>query len=255
MENLDAVENTKGTTPSFTQVTTIKIPAAAKRPGTNNTSQLFTSYECQDAGPTLPPLPMPPVQGEVTPSPPPSPSPAPGRQYKPGETRINQLLDAAMAAPPRQTTTDTPDTVTLSAKSGVNQNRGTKRSADQDPEPASDQQFPQLDQVTEAASLRAQARPRRIQTRDPIDKYTWGVTTLIHDTFPDAVYEFMAPQTIEEWGELPGEKLLAIPFGSDARNPNLQEEVCNQIFTAAAKITQSCNLGVATPQPNEEGTR
>jgi len=190
---------------------------------------------------------MPPIQGELSPSPPPSPSPAPGKQNNPGASRINQLLDAAMTAPPYQPIADMPNTETPQANSADTRTRGTKRNADYAPDlngdhppPPTDEQFPQLDQVTEAANLQAQAKPRRTQTRDPIDKFTRGITTPIHDTFPDAAYEFIAPHTIAEWRALPGEKLLAIPFGSDARNPNLQEEVSNQIFAAVAE-PRSCN--------------
>jgi hypothetical protein len=79
--------------------------------------------------------------------------------------------------------------------------------------------------------------------------------TPIHDAHPDAAYEYIDPQTLQEWRGFSGEKLLAIPFKNDARNPQLHEEISNHIFAAVVEITQSPDLGVAAPLPNEEGRR
>ena len=89
-------------------------------------------------------------------------------------------------------------------------------------------------------------------TRNPLDKYTKGITLPVHDADPDAAYELIDQQSIEEWNSFLGEKLLAIPFENDAKNPNCHEEVSNLVFTAAAEITHSPDLGVVSPLPNDD---
>ena len=87
-----------------------------------------------------------------------------------------------------------------------------------------------------------------------MEKYTKGITTPIHDAFPEATYEFVSPQTVTEWTDLEGEKLLAIPFGNDGRSPTANGEISNLIFDAVSEITGSSKLGVSAPLPNDEGT-
>jgi len=76
--------------------------------------------------------------------------------------------------------------------------------------------------------------------------------TPIHDAFPEATYEFISPQTITEWTDLEGEKLLAIPFGNDGRSPTANGEISNLIFDAVSEITGLLKLGVLAPLPNDE---
>jgi hypothetical protein len=115
--------------------------------------------------------------------------------------------------------------------------------------------LPQADQVTEAANLRYQARPRRGPARDPLDKYNKGITIQIHDAHPDSIFEYIDPQTFCEWDTLASRKLLAIPFGNEAQLPKSHEEASRNIFAAAAEITQSKDLGVASALQSEEGKR
>ena len=113
--------------------------------------------------------------------------------------------------------------------------------------------IPGLDQIMDATNLRPQKRFKRPLPQDPLEKYTKGITTPIHDTFPEATYEFVSPQTVTEWTDLEGEKLLAIPFGNDGRSPTANGEISNLIFDAVSKITSLSKLGVSAPLPNEEG--
>jgi len=49
-----------------------------------------------------------------------------------------------------------------------------------------------------------------------------------------------------------GKTLLAIPFGSDAESAELHNEMCDLIFNAVGKITQSKSYRVALPIKKED---
>lgn len=120
------------------------------------------------------------------------------------------------------------------------------------PRPKNRTKLPNPDQVAEAALLRSQVKDKRATTRDPLENFTKDVTIVIQDAHPDVAYEFLDNQTIQEWDALEGDKLFAIPFENDACNPELNEKISLQIFSAVAAITKSWTVGVATPLPSEE---
>ena len=216
-----------------------------------------------DPGPTPPPLPHPPIHGEISPSPPPSPSPfmATRSKTKTSASRINNMLDASTmgpGTPPPQTNpnvsiTPTAATAPPHANQAITNNQYTPTAIVQ--AKPSDSSLPGLDQIMDAANLRPQRRSKRPLHQDPLEKYSKGITTPIHDAFPEATYEFVSPKTITEWTGLEGEKLLAIPFGNEGRSPNANAEISNLIFDAVSEITGSSKLGVSAPTPNDEGTQ
>ena len=113
--------------------------------------------------------------------------------------------------------------------------------------------LPRFAQVTEAASLRCQAKPNCTPTRDPLDNYNKGITTPIQDADPGTMYAEIDQNTYDEWEGYEGEKLLAIPFKNDTHEKKLLEDLSNRIFAAVVDITNSDSLGVASPPAQPEG--
>ena len=204
-----------------------------------------------DPGPTPPPLPLPPIPGEITPSPPVSPSPAPPAKKRHTTSRVNQILDANISnqfplIPNTENATNTPHALMATPPTA----HTTANSLVQTtiaPTMTSDDSMPQLEKITEAVSLRFQTKPRRAPTRDPLDKYTKGVTLTIHDAHPGAAYELVNTVTYNKWKGHTGEKLLAIPFENEQRSLDTLEDISNRIFSAAVEITGSKKLGVSAP--------
>lgn len=108
----------------------------------------------------------------------------------------------------------------------------------------------------EAAAER-DATPSPINRRRPIDKYTLGPMPEIHDRCPTAVLKHVDIRLAREWLNFAEGKVLAIPFGNEAKDPTLLNYVKNRIFTAASEITQSLDVCVSAPRPSpraeEEG--
>lgn len=92
----------------------------------------------------------------------------------------------------------------------------------------------------------------RNNARDPLDKYTKADMPLVHDAHPTSPFLYINLDLITEWEKLLGEKLLAIPFGDDARNADLHDPIKNRILYAIAEITQSKGVGVSAPSPSAE---
>lgn len=110
-----------------------------------------------------------------------------------------------------------------------------------------DDPLPHFNQIAEAVSLRQQVKPKHAQIRDPLEKYTKGIMLTIHDAHPGSEYVDFEQDTIDEWRNYKGEKLLAIPFENNARLPRYHHAIRNQIFAAIREITQSKDFGVASP--------
>jgi hypothetical protein len=70
----------------------------------------------------------------------------------------------------------------------------------------------------EVASLQPPKVTSHLEQKDPLDKYSKGITKMIHDAYPDTVYAQIKQEIIEKWRTMEGETLLAIPFKSDAES-------------------------------------
>ena len=106
--------------------------------------------------------------------------------------------------------------------------------------------------MIEVANLQPQKTASRIAQKDPLDKYSKGITQVVHDPYPGAVYARIKQNIINEWGTIEGETLLAVPFGDDAESAERHEDACNRIFDAIGEITQSNTYGIASPIAEEE---
>ena len=73
----------------------------------------------------------------------------------------------------------------------------------------------------------------------------------VQDAEPTAPYALIDLDAIYEWKSLPGGKLIAIPFGIEARKQSRHDSIRRRIFEAVAEITQSQELGVSAPEPND----
>jgi len=57
-----------------------------------------------------------------------------------------------------------------------------------------------------------------LEQKDPLDKYSKGVTIDIHDAHPSSVYTRIKQEVLDEWSTMEGKTLLAIPFGNNAES-------------------------------------
>ena len=141
---------------------------------------------------------------------------------KTSSSRVNKLMDASLVGPgipPQKTPNAVNSTLTTTTPSSHDTQTATNNhTTPQNPNQLTptNSSLPRPDQILEATNLRLQRKSKRPLPRDPLDKYTKGVTIAIHDTFPESTYEFVSQATINEWEALKGEKLLAIPFENDA---------------------------------------
>ena len=206
-----------------------------------------------------PPMPMPAIIGELSPSPPVSPSPAPTMRTRLSSSKVNQMLDAHRLAPP-----STPPT-SVQAPNPANLATATRQSQCERPKdvehtaptanppvrPANNC-LPQFIQMKEVASLQPQKVTSCLEQKDPLDKYSKEITKAVHDPYPGAVYAQIKQEIINEWGTMEGETLLAVPFGDDVESPDQHKETCNHVFDAVGEITQSSTYGIASPITEEE---
>ena len=108
----------------------------------------------------------------------------------------------------------------------------------------------------EAAAERNATLPNnnRGPLREPIDKYTCATMPDIHVAHPTAALAHIHFDLVTEWENCPGSKLIAIPFDVDVETINVQD-IKGKIFTAAAEITQSHEIGVSAPRQSQEAER
>jgi len=104
----------------------------------------------------------------------------------------------------------------------------------------------------EVASLQPQNVTRRLEQRDPLDKYSRGITKTVHDAYPGSVYARIKQEVLTEWTMMEGETLLAIPFESDAETAELHNDTCDRIYNAVGEITHAKNYGIASPMKRED---
>ena len=86
---------------------------------------------------------------------------------------------------------------------------------------------------------------------NPLDKFMRGPFPPVHVSLPEAAYVNIAKSTATAWDSFPTYKLLAIPFGFDARVHRKHGILVRGILSAVAEITNSQRIGVAAPAPEE----
>jgi len=104
----------------------------------------------------------------------------------------------------------------------------------------------------EVANLQPQKTANHPKQKDPLDKYSRGITQAIHNAHPGSMYTCIKQEVLDDWRTMDGKMLLAIPFESDAETAELHNDICNQIFNAVDEITQSKTFGVASPMKKED---
>ena len=87
--------------------------------------------------------------------------------------------------------------------------------------------------------------------RDPLEKYMREVMPIVHDAHPAAPLDHIDMKTIKEWDSCPNFRLIAAPFGFDARQQFKHNDLKKRILAAVAEITQSPRVGVCAPGPHD----
>ncbi|KAH9020814.1 hypothetical protein EDB84DRAFT_1441687 [Lactarius hengduanensis] len=88
-------------------------------------------------------------------------------------------------------------------------------------------------------------RTGRLPARNALDKYTPGPMPPIQDIHPTAPFDNIDLKLVEEWDAHPGEKLIAVPFDTEARDTNSHDLIRAKILTAVAEITNAQEANVA----------
>jgi hypothetical protein len=87
--------------------------------------------------------------------------------------------------------------------------------------------------------------------RDPLDKYLKGPLPKVHLAHPAGAFDFVNPKKITEWNSYPVNKLLALPFGFDARQQFRHDNIRARLLAAIVEITKAEQVGIAAPGPED----
>jgi hypothetical protein len=94
-----------------------------------------------------------------------------------------------------------------------------------------------------------------ITARSPLSKYTNGPFAPIHYAHPTAVFDHLDVNTVGEWENLPNGKILAQPFGPDARIADKHPHIKSLLFAAIVEITSSHDVSVCAPKTKANSYR
>jgi hypothetical protein len=152
-----------------------------------------------------PSLPMPVIMGELSPSPPISLSLAPTMRTRSSTSKVNQMLDIHRLAPPGPLpiTEQDPNTAIPATMTRPNQHEHAMDTECTAPgnissaQPANNH-LPQFTQMREVASLQPQKVASHTMQKDPLDKYSKGITKVVHDPYPGVVYTCIKQEIIDE---------------------------------------------------------
>jgi hypothetical protein len=86
---------------------------------------------------------------------------------------------------------------------------------------------------------------------NPLDRYLRADMPTIHDAHPTAAFDFIDAKTIKDWDSFPTFKLIATPFGIEARQQLKHNGIRMRILAAVAEITKSRQAGVSAPGPTD----
>ena len=87
--------------------------------------------------------------------------------------------------------------------------------------------------------------------RDPLDKYMKGLFPIVHVAHPAAAYNNVNKTVTLAWDSFPNFKLIAVPFGFEARLHAKHGAITRGILSAIAEITDSQRIGVSAPAPED----
>jgi hypothetical protein len=89
----------------------------------------------------------------------------------------------------------------------------------------------------------------RTNARFPTNKYTKAEMPPIHYAHPTTIFDNLDVNLVDEWANLPKGKLLAQPFGPDARNIEKHLLIKTLLFAAIIEITNSHDVSISSPRP------
>ena len=227
---------------------TLSIPADAVHPKDDQHSLLFAPSQSRDSSFTQPDLSLPDIPFEDSSPAPYSPTPPASQIIGRGGSRerpdtpivhgmlvddenTERVLDAANNPIPNDQAGKAPEVLT-----------------DTDTEPDTTPMSEHLATSEEYQSALLADQPN---LRNPLDKYMKGVMPIVHDAHPSDPLDFVDMKTIKEWDNCPNFKLIAAPFGFEARLQAKQNDIKKRILAAVAEITQSPRVGVSAPGPHD----
>ena len=91
--------------------------------------------------------------------------------------------------------------------------------------------------------------------RSPLDKYTKALMPPIHYSHPTAILDHLDVNLVGDWENLPKGKLLAQPFGPDARSIDKHPHLKALLFAAVVEITDSHDVSVCAPKAKANSYR
>ncbi|KAI0264827.1 hypothetical protein BGY98DRAFT_1103272 [Russula aff. rugulosa BPL654] len=88
----------------------------------------------------------------------------------------------------------------------------------------------------------------RMNTRNPLNKYTNKEMKEVHYNHPMAALRNIDLETLSSWEDIPSRKLLAQPFGAYTNKIENFSILKALIFATVAKITNTANISVGAPR-------
>ena len=257
MNNADLLsEDTLGGTANFEEpvhsstptLATLSIPADAAPPTDDQHSLLFTPSQSRNSSFTQPDLSLPDIPFEDSSLAPYSPTPPASQIIGRGGPRERPDTPIVLGMLVDEETTerlyDAADTSTPSDLAG----KAPETLTDTDTEPDITPMSEHLANSEEYQSALLADQPN---LRNPLDKYMSGVMPIVHNAHPSDPLDFVDMKTIQEWDNCPNFRLIAAPFGFDARLQSKQNDIKKRILAAVAEITQSPRVGVCAPGPHD----
>lgn len=107
------------------------------------------------------------------------------------------------------------------------------------------------DHLAESEEYQSALTTGQSNPNNPLDKFMSEVMPLVHDAHPAAIFDHIDPGIIDAWDSFPTHKLIAIPFGFEARQHAKHRNIQRRILAAVAEITNSHRAGVSAPGPED----
>ena len=161
--------------------------------------------------------------------------------------------DATMNAPPPYNGRPplpqrNPAAATRSRPLSLSHSEGNIQTTRAPPQPRIDVTFSANDLLARLdAAAERNAAPRNTP-HAPVDRFTNAPMPTVHYSSPTAPMEYLDRRLHTEWVKYPGNKLLAIPFGSDVRTSDLHDGIKSKIHTEVANITNSSETCISAPK-------
>lgn len=239
--------------PPTPNLQTLSIPAEAM--SDDQSALLFAPIHPPASSPAPPDLSLPDLPYDSASSQPASPTPtssqkpATERSETPQGSSDTPMIHAMLVDRDTPTTLNAQDN--LASPAGQQEPpSATQGEVDTEPEQTS-----MRDHLAESEEYQSALTTGQPNPTNPLDRFMNEDMPLVHDAHPAAIFDHIDLGTIEQWDGFPTYKLIAIPFGFEARQHPKHKGIQKRILAAIAEITNSHRAGVSAPGPEDRVIR